>query len=103
MTPTSRVDEFTISGEKLKAGVKDAAEQVSAELKRIFEDVRREGSIRRVIIKNKEGKVLVDLPALTAGAIGAIGLLAAPIVAILVAAGAIATELTVVIEKEVPE
>ena len=103
MATTSRVEEFKISGEKVKAGFKDAGEQLSSELKRIFEDVRREGEIRRVIIKNKEGKVLVDLPALTAGAIGAISLIAAPIVTILAAAGAIATDLTVVIEKEIKE
>jgi hypothetical protein len=99
----SRVEEFTISGEKVKAGFKDAGEQLTAELKRIFEEVRREGNIRRVVIKNKAGKVLVDLPALTAGAIGAVGLIVAPIVTILAAVGAIATELTVVIEKDVAE
>lgn len=103
MATTSRVEEFKISGEKVKAGFKDAGDQLSDELKRIFEDVRREGKIRRVIIKNKDGKVLVDLPALTAGAIGAVSLIVAPIVTILGAVGAIAADLTVVIEKEVAE
>ena len=93
-------EEFKISGAQVKAGFKDAAEQATAELKRILEDVRREGKIRRVIIKNKDGKVLVDLPAITAGAIGAIGLIVAPVVALLAAVGAVASDLTVVIEKE---
>lgn len=103
MTENQRYEEFKISGEKVKAEFKDAAEQVGAELKRILEEVRREGRIRRVVIKNKEGKTLVDLPALTAGAIGAAGILVAPIVTILVAVGAIASDLTVVIEREVEQ
>lgn len=96
----SRTEEFKISGQQVKAEFKDAADQVSAELKRIFEQVRREGKIRRVIVKNKEGKALVDIPAMAAGAIGAVSLIVAPIVTILVAVGAIASDLTVVIEKE---
>lgn len=102
MTETSRQEEFKISGSEVKAGFKDAAEQVGEELKKVFEKVRAEGKIRRVIVKNKDGKVLVDLPALAAGAIGAVGILVAPIVSILVAVGAIATELTVVVEKDAP-
>ena len=99
MTENQRYEEFKISGRD----VKDATEQISAELKRIFEEVRREGKIRRIIIKNKDGKVLVDLPALTAGAIGAASLIVAPIVTILVAIGAIASDLTVIIEREVEQ
>ncbi len=100
MTENQRFEEFKISGEKVKAEFKDAADQVGAELKRIFEEVRRESKIRRVIIKNKDGKTLVDLPALTAGAIGAASIIVAPIVTILVAVGAIASDLTVIIERE---
>ena len=103
MTDNQRYEEFKISGEKVKAEFKDAAEQISAELKRIIEQVRSEGRIRRVIIKNKEGKTLVDLPALTAGAIGAASIIVAPIVTILVAVGAIASDLTVVIERDVDD
>lgn len=103
MTENQRYEEFKISGEKVKAEFKDAAEQMSSELKRIFEGVRREGRIRRVIIKNKEGKTLVDLPALTAGAIGAAGIIVAPIVTILAAVGAIASDLTVVIERDIEQ
>lgn len=102
MSDNPRQEEFKISGSEVKAGFKDAAEQVGEELKKVFEKVRAEGKIRRVIVKNKDGKVLVDLPALAAGAIGAVGILVAPIVSILVAVGAIATELTVVVEKDAP-
>lgn len=100
MTENARYEEFKISGSKIKEGFRDAAEQVGTELKHIFEQVRREGEVRRVIIKNKDGKTLVDLPALTAGAIGAASLIVAPIVTILVGIGAIASDLTVIIEKE---
>lgn len=101
MTENQRFEEFKIDGSKIKEGFRDAAEQVGSELKRIFDQVRQEGEVRRVIIKNKDGKTLVDLPALTAGAIGAAGLVVAPIVTILVGVGAIASDLTVIIEKEV--
>jgi hypothetical protein len=100
MTENQRFEEFKIEGAKIKEGFRDAAEQVGSELKHIFEQVRREGEIRRVIIKNKDGKVLVDLPALTAGALGAASLIVAPIVTILVGIGAIASDLTVIIEKD---
>jgi hypothetical protein len=103
MTQGQRHEEFKISGSQIKDGFKDATEQISSELKKIFEQARREGKIRRVIIKNKDGKVLVDLPALTAGAIGAASLIVAPIVTILVAIGAIASDLTVIIEREVEQ
>jgi len=75
-----RKEEFTISGEKLVSTVKKLV---------------RQGNIRRVTIKNKEGKTLVEIP-LTFGVVGAVLL---PTLAAIGAIAALVTECTIVVEK----
>jgi hypothetical protein len=75
-----RKEEFTISGEKLVSTVKELV---------------RQGNIRRVTIKNKEGKTLIEIP-LTFGVVGALFL---PTLAAIGAIAALVTECTVVVEK----
>jgi hypothetical protein len=75
-----RTEEFRVDGEELLSKIKNLV---------------KEGNIRRIIIKNKEGKVVFEIP-LTFGVVGAL------IVPQLAAVGAIAallTEATVVVEK----
>jgi hypothetical protein len=73
-------EEFRVNGEELLAKIKD---------------VIRQGNIRRVIIKDKDGKVLIEFP-LT---IGVVGLVLAPTLAAVGAIAALVTEATVVVEK----
>ena len=54
-----------------------------------------EGNIRRIIIKNKEGKTALEIP-MTFGVVGA---LIAPQLAAIGAIAALLTEATVVVEK----
>lgn len=75
-----RTEEFRVSGEELLAKVK-----------KLIND----GNIRRVIIKDKEGKVVFEIP-LTFGVVGA---LIAPQLAAIGAIAALLTEATVVVEK----
>ena len=75
-----RKEEFAISGEKLVSMVKKLV---------------RQGNIRRVTIKNKEGKTLVEIP-LTFGVVGAVLL---PTLAAIGAIAALVTECTIVVEK----
>lgn len=75
-----RKEEFVISGEKLVSTVKKLV---------------RQGNIRRVTIKNKEGKTLVEIP-LTFGVVGAVLL---PTLAAIGAIAALVTECTIVVEK----
>jgi Domain of unknown function (DUF4342) len=78
------VEEFTISGNDLVAKVKELI---------------HEGNIRRIIIKNEEGGVLIEIP-LTVGVVG--GVISAalfPVVAAVGVIGAMVTHLTIVIEK----
>jgi len=75
-----RKEEFKVNGEELLAKVK----QLIAE-----------GNVRRIIIKSKEGKTIVELP-LTVGLVGA--LLAPPLAAV-GAIAALVTECTLVVER----
>jgi len=75
-----RKEEFAISGEKLVSTVKGLVKQ---------------GNIRRVTIKNKEGKTLIEIP-LTLGVVGAVLL---PTLAAIGAIAALVTECTIVVEK----
>jgi hypothetical protein len=73
-------EEFKVNGEKLIAKIKE---------------VLHEGNIRRIIIKDKEGKTVMEIP-LTIGVVGA---LLAPTLAAVGAVAALVTEATVVVEK----
>lgn len=73
-------EEFKVSGEEV--------------LKKIKELIR-EGNIRRIIIKNEEGKVLVEFP-LTVGVVGAALL---PVWAAIGAIAALVTKCTIIVEK----
>jgi hypothetical protein len=80
MTKTT-TEEFKINGEDLLAKVKQLI---------------NEGNVRRIIIKNKDGKSLVELP-LTIGVVGAV---LAPVLAAVGAVAALVTECTIVVERE---
>jgi hypothetical protein len=75
-----RTEEFRVNGEELLGRIKNLV---------------KEGNIRRIIIKNKEGKVVFEIP-LTFGVVGA---LIAPQLAAIGAIAALLTEATVVVEK----
>lgn len=73
-------EEFRIKGEDLLVKVKE---------------IVAEGNIRRIIIKNDEGRSLLEIP-LTIGVIGAILL---PVWAAIGAVAALATNLTIIVER----
>lgn len=75
-----RREEFQLKGEAVVAKVKELV---------------HEGNIRRIIIKNEEGKALIEVP-LTVGVVGAILL---PVWAAIGAIAALAANLTIVVEK----
>ena len=79
---TSRSEEFQFSGDTLLSKIKE---------------IVREGNIRRVVIKNEDGRVLIDIP-LT---IGVVGTLLAPQLAAIGAIAALVLKGSIVIEKEV--
>jgi hypothetical protein len=74
-----RREEFKVSGEALVDKIKELA---------------HEGNIRRIIIKDKSDRTLVDIP-LT---IGVIGVLLAPQLAAIGAIAALVTNATIVVE-----
>ena len=75
-----RTEEFHVNGEELLSKIKKLV---------------HEGNIRRIIIKNKDGGVVMEIP-LTFGVVGA---LLAPTLAAIGAIAALLTEATVVVEK----
>lgn len=74
-------EEFSVKGEEVVKKVKELI---------------KEGNIRRIIIKDKKGKVLIELP-LTIGVVGA--LLAPPLAAV-GAIAALVTECTIAVERD---
>jgi len=80
-TKTKRKETFKVNGEQLLAKVKQ---------------LLKEGNIRRIIIKDKSGKVVVEFP-LTVGVVGAV---LAPTLAAIGAIAALLTECEVVVERE---
>ena len=80
MSEKTHTEEFKVEGEKIIAKIKE---------------LLHEGNIRRVIIKDKDGKILMEIPV----TIGVVGVLIAPQLAALGAIAALLTEATVVVEK----
>ena len=76
-----RTQEFTLNGDEVVAKVKQLI---------------HEGNIRRITIKNDEGRTLLEIP-LTLGLIGAALL---PVLAAIGAAAALATRCTLVVERD---
>ena len=74
-------EEFRVNGEEIVAKIKELV---------------REGNVRRVMIKNEEGKTLIDIP-LTVGVVGTV---IAPQLAAIGAIAALLTRGTIVVEKE---
>jgi CBS domain-containing protein len=75
-----RTEEFQVKGDEIVSKIKE---------------LLHEGNIRRVIIKNEEGRTMIDIP-LT---IGVVGVLVAPQLAAIGAIAALLTHGTVVVEK----
>jgi len=78
--PKIHTEEFKVNGEELLAKIKQ---------------ILHEGNIRRIIINDKDGKTVMEIP-LT---LGVVGMLLAPTLAAIGAVAALLTEATVVVEK----
>ncbi|HEX4844661.1 MAG TPA: DUF4342 domain-containing protein [Geothrix sp.] len=76
----TRTEEFKLDGGKVLDKIKDLI---------------HEGNIRRIILKNEQGKTLIEIP-LTLGLVGAALL---PVFAAVGALAAVATRMVIVVEK----
>ena len=74
-------EEFRVDGDELVKKVK----QLIAE-----------GNVRRIIIKDKDGKTLIEVP-LT---IGVVGMVLAPVLAAIGAIAALVTECSIIVERK---
>ncbi|MGZ5478842.1 MAG: DUF4342 domain-containing protein [Candidatus Aminicenantales bacterium] len=78
--PKTRFEEFRVNGGELLNKVKE---------------IIHEGNVRRIILKDEHGKTFMEIP-LTVGVVGAI---VAPVLAAMGAIAALASSLTIVVEK----
>ncbi len=76
-----RYEEFKVKGKELVEKVKE---------------IIKEGNVRRIIIKNKNGKSLMEIPVTVA----VVGTVFAPIFAALGAMAALVSECSIVVEKK---
>ena len=81
MTKTTH-EEFKVNGEDLLRKVKELV---------------NEGNVRRIVIKNKDGKRLIELPL----SIGIVGAVLVPMLAAVGTIAALVTECTILVEREV--
>jgi hypothetical protein len=80
----NRKEEVTISADDVVAKVRELI---------------NEGNVRRVSIRNEEGRTLLEVPLTTGGAVAAAAVLFAPVLAAIGALAALAVKLTIVIER----
>jgi hypothetical protein len=81
MTDSKRTEEFKVDGAEVKQKVKEIIDK---------------GNARRIIIKNEQGKTILEIP-LTVGVVGAV---IAPILAAVGAVAAVVTSCTILVEKQ---
>ena len=101
-TQTPMTETATEPTESGKAGETSAFEDMKVDGEELLAKVRdliHEGNVRRVIIKNGEGTVLVEIP-LTLGVAGAVIL---PTLAAVGAIAAIVTDCSITVERRVEE
>lgn len=84
MAKTKREETFKVNGEEL--------------LKK-FKELIKEGNVRRITIKDKTGRTIIDIP-LT---VGVIGVVLTPVLAAVGAIAALITECTISVEREINE
>ena len=84
MAKTKKEEFMKVNGEELIKKVKDLI---------------KEGNVRRITIKEKTGKTIIDIP-LTVGVVGAV---LAPVLAAVGAIAALISECTIAVEREVKE
>ena len=80
-TKQNRIETFSVKGEELLQKVKE---------------VIKEGNVRKITIKDKNGKTLVAVP-LTLGVVGAV---LAPVMAAVGAIAALVTECSITVERK---
>lgn len=68
-------------------------------LVRKIKEIIREGNVRRLTIRNEEGKELIEVPL----SIGVVGTLMLPVAAAIGAIAALVTNCTIVVERDEPE
>lgn len=89
-----------MESEKTKGQVRtEEFRVVGGEILDKIKEIVHEGNVRRIILKNEEGRTYLEIP-LTVGVVGALLL---PVWAAIGALAALASKMTIVVEKVEPE
>ncbi len=83
MAEQMRREEVRVNGEDLVAKVKE---------------LLHEGNVRRIIIRNEEGRTLIEIPL----SVGLVGMILVPVWAAIGAIAALVTDCTIVVERHEP-
>jgi uncharacterized membrane protein YvbJ len=81
-----------VVGEVVREEFSVSADNLVKRVKELF----HEGNVRRIIIKDEEGKMLLEMPV----TVGVVGVILAPWLAALGAIGALATRCTITVERK---
>lgn len=92
--PTKKSAPRSAEKETIKKEFKVAGDKLLATMKKLL----HEGNIRRIIIKNKS-RVIMEIPLSAGVAVGALAIVAAPLLAAIGAVAALVSEVTIVVEK----
>jgi len=84
MHATTSTEKIDVKGGHLAAKVKELV---------------HEGNVRRIIIKNSDGQIVMDVPV----TVGVVGLLVAPTMAAIGALAALAADYSIEVERDTPE
>lgn len=80
-----RVEEFKMNGDLLMAKVKELIQQ---------------GSLRRLIVKNSQGRILMDIPLFAGIAGGIVGITVFPVATTVASVAALVNRLSIAIERK---
>ncbi|MEM2122118.1 MAG: DUF4342 domain-containing protein [Candidatus Bathyarchaeia archaeon] len=83
-------------GFPVKGGISEEIEAESDQLVRKVKELLHEGNIRRIVVKDERGEVLLEIPAM----VGVVGAILAPWLAALGAIAAIATRCKITVERK---
>lgn len=94
MTDTIKIEKEELPQEEVRSeSMKVSAEQLMDTLKKLY----KEASVRRIIIKNPEGRTLLELPV----AVGVLGIALFHVWAAVAVIAAVALDYTIVVERVV--
>lgn len=87
MADKTRTEEFRVDGDKVIGKIKE---------------ILNEGNVRRIILKNDDGKTLIEVPLTVGVGIAGVTVIIAPVLAAIGAIAALVAKVSIVVERVDP-